>query len=858
MKAHWVASSILGVVATFLAVTIFSSESDNSGDQQQTKRVEQKQHNQIVARELDPADQLELISESDDISDLGNSPVRSNSVPIAQRATKGGSSQTPPNRNGRQQNGPTESQPQSQTPVEREKLFKELIVVLEKDIEDHAVEMTERVAELQAEFEKNNYKFAPSNDTRTRKELNATYYQFRQEELDAYKRITTDKSDAKRIGERFLAEYSKRATRQPDALPVEDVVKLGNDALLAGSNDPLILAYNRRMSIDLNPQEKQDYNSWRVVAQRIGRSDYPPIVEVMVNQWLVTTVRQRKLSSKVLDQHIQQLNTAIVKFYATKNKSEEQVSVYEVTHFAVTRYTVEQLQDLIVRCLQNGNVNRSQLHFLAGLYYERLAWKHRGNGFANKVTEQGWKGFNENMPKAHLHYQRAWHLDESFVVAPHGLIKLTKAKTLLNNTTPRFWFLVATNSLVDYAGSYNEYIFTLYPRWGGSHEQMLAFAHECLKTNRWDTDIPSFSMDVLQRIRKEVGTSEPFSEYPGVLEVVKSCVEGHEQAIANGEMPTEVPASRWALAAVILREAGEFELCRKVFERHDKNLTQSEFDGFQKKKTYLRGLVYALTGPSAKKVEATLQQIDEYLTAINDDAENTRETNVESLVKSLYELDRQEESQLYYRDIAAIVRQMQLYHAGEWVPLQFDDVLSGWKPHVQTSTLEKDRSLTIANTASTTGFYLNAMARFQPPYQIEATMYVEKPYSKDLGTAGIIIGTPSASRSQGRAAGGPVFFGITRNGVYLICYDTNKSDQKEAYRFQKVNKPQHVFPLRVVVRNGTARYFHGEQLAFEDKQFLKEPPSEIAFGQFPVFRTKGSARMKDLRIKKLNSETDSE
>lgn len=57
---------------------------------------------------------------------------------------------------------------------------------------------------------------------------------------------------------------------------------------------------------------------------------------------------------------------------------------------------------------------------------------------------------------------------------------------------------------MDYPQAYNDMIFALLPRWGGSHRQMLEFAGECLDTERYDTDVPLFFLYTLRKIAIEL------------------------------------------------------------------------------------------------------------------------------------------------------------------------------------------------------------------------------------------------------------------------------------------------------------------------------------------------------------------
>jgi hypothetical protein len=125
---------------------------------------------------------------------------------------------------------------------------------------------------------------------------------------------------------------------------------------------------------------------------------------------------------------------------------------------------------------------------LRGEAYVLIGWKQRGGDWASKVTDEGWKGFAENLELARRHLREAWQAKPDRPYAAARMITVAMAGVDGENT--REWFDRAVAVQVDYLPAYSAYRWALRPRWGGSHEELLAFGEECLQTGRFDTIVP--------------------------------------------------------------------------------------------------------------------------------------------------------------------------------------------------------------------------------------------------------------------------------------------------------------------------------------------------------------------------------
>src|SRR5690606_38511765 len=79
---------------------------------------------------------------------------------------------------------------------------------------------------------------------------------------------------------------------------------------------------------------------------------------------------------------------------------------------------------------------------------------------------------------------------------------------------PRYWFEQAVKARPEHANAYTKYAWGLLLRWGGSIRAELAFARECLETQRFDTNIPHVVVAVINNVMRDV------DDEPGMLRVL--------------------------------------------------------------------------------------------------------------------------------------------------------------------------------------------------------------------------------------------------------------------------------------------------------------------------------------------------
>lgn len=169
-------------------------------------------------------------------------------------------------------------------------------------------------------------------------------------------------------------------------------------------------------------------------------------------------------------------------------------------------------------------------HMLIGDYQVRAGYAARGEGSANTVTPEGQKALTAALAQAKAHYVEAWRLQPKFSEAATQMITATTAQYTDNPNEARFWFDEAVAVELDSEAARSLMLYNLMPRWYGSHEKMIQFGLECLRTKRFDTQAPRFLINALLAVKNDGGDVKTLLKK---LNVEKEVLAGLEQFEKN-------------------------------------------------------------------------------------------------------------------------------------------------------------------------------------------------------------------------------------------------------------------------------------------------------------------------------------
>jgi hypothetical protein len=126
---------------------------------------------------------------------------------------------------------------------------------------------------------------------------------------------------------------------------------------------------------------------------------------------------------------------------------------------------------------------------MKGHLYTRYAWEARGSDFAGKVTDNGWKLMKERLEVAQAALEEAWQLDPTCIEIPIQMITVELGQGQ-GRDRMEMWFKRAMEIDPDSQEACRAKLYYLEPKWYGTPRDCIAFGRECLKTGRFNSNVP--------------------------------------------------------------------------------------------------------------------------------------------------------------------------------------------------------------------------------------------------------------------------------------------------------------------------------------------------------------------------------
>jgi len=195
----------------------------------------------------------------------------------------------------------------------------------------------------------------------------------------------------------------------------------------------------------------------------------------------------------------------------------------------------------------------------------KKAWKARGSGYANTVSNTGWEGFHFHGEAAYKHYCKAYEMHPEWPEAAAQLIDVCNG---LSKDKERVqWLNRALKAQVDFRPIYQNFSWSLRPRWGGSWTEMLAFGRCAAKVDDalYHTQVPLAQIWAVQDIAGEMTFIERRAFLKKMLPEVKATLE---KKIAAANKFGDMSAANHTTAILGKHQflCGEYAAAQKTFE----------------------------------------------------------------------------------------------------------------------------------------------------------------------------------------------------------------------------------------------------------------------------------------------------
>jgi hypothetical protein len=158
--------------------------------------------------------------------------------------------------------------------------------------------------------------------------------------------------------------------------------------------------------------------------------------------------------------------------------------------------TLKMVSEGLDRAFEEEDRESPVATLLDGQFYINEAWCARGSGYANTVTEDGWKLFAERLAQANT------ILTDLYGKSPEEpAIANAMMVVVLGQQLPRdqmeLWFQRGVKNNPDDFHLYMQKRWYLLPRWYGSNEDVWNFGMECSQSTNWAAKIPLILLEAI-------------------------------------------------------------------------------------------------------------------------------------------------------------------------------------------------------------------------------------------------------------------------------------------------------------------------------------------------------------------------
>jgi len=449
----------------------------------------------------------------------------------------------------------------------------------------------------------------------------------------------------------------------PGAPTMTDLQEAGRPLIELGCDDPVIL-YGYGYTYDLQNHHSHGEQYLRAAVEGFQRNTYPPgqlaatasRFARYLEAWRRTD-EARHFHQIAADALLEECRTAPGDWFTQRRLASS------ISHQA--RFLPADLAEALIDQLTTlEGFDPCTLHTAIGSYHIRTGWDRRGRGFANTVTDDGWSSFRVHMEVGRDHLEQAYRLDPTRPEAPANMIRVAMAGHVREGEDERFWFKRAVKAQIDWPTAYDVLIWSLRPRWGGDYDTMYQLGLACMRSGRYDTDVPFQLVRILLDIADDADGSLDFwvrrDVQPAANEVLTRLADRPEHALRVAYYRTLATGFSWA--------TGRYEDARGRVQALNSVLHAEALADMKLAGRPILDDVTVFTSPVAARVA---------------EADEAFEWDRPEVAVELYKAALADATS---PAVAAIVQDrlttadiVRLLETGDWVPLEFQRGLPGWR-----------------------------------------------------------------------------------------------------------------------------------------------------------------------------------
>lgn len=347
------------------------------------------------------------------------------------------------------------------------------------------------------------------------------------------------------------------------------ILALCEKAYAAGCRDPMMLYVRAGMKSSVEGLSDQQTAKLHLeAAQGMKDTKYPPnrrafaFERAAIYQWAAAGKKTEALKKQVLDL-LELVRATLPELLRDPEVPEDQKISLLVDLIGLHAMVggghgaaYEKLRAEIEAALPQGsNVGL----VIKGRVYVSWAWEARGGGYANKVTEDGWKKMRERLAVAKEALEEAYRINPR---TPAAALAMSNVELGQNNGRESMenWWKHAMEAAPDSYEACARKLHYLEPKWHGSAEDMVAFGRECLETGNWGSRIPIILAEAHIRAAGYQEDSDAYIARPEVWKDIQSVYVPYLEAFPERHHDR-------CMYAKLACQAGQWKVADEQFNR---------------------------------------------------------------------------------------------------------------------------------------------------------------------------------------------------------------------------------------------------------------------------------------------------
>lgn len=504
---------------------------------------------------------------------------------------------------------------------------------------------------------------------------------------------------------------------------------------------------------------------------------------------------------------------------------------------------------------------------ILGRCHEKIAWRYRGNGYASEVTADGWKKFEEHCIDAHEHYEAALKINPRFPEAATSLMQISRVGH--SEMDEDHWFEKAIKHEPDFQYAYSQRLYSLTPRWGGTPEEMIAFARKQAAKKQYAEGVPYCLPKCIFMLRRErLGDPKEIKKLisdPDVLAEAVVALEGLVEHNRDYILDNQIRDKAYlqTLLALFLSQTSQAEKAEAVFRELDGKPSVAAIEKFGAGATGTIDTLMARASAFGAEYGEDAKRLSKLMSVPFDE----RIANLPAIEELVGNISLSDESGgLYFERALNVVRKQKAFADGEVVELEFDPQFNQWAVRdTRHLTFVSNTTATFDNREGNRHSQIFHSADFPSPRMIEFTLSLPNGYKElpGLDTRGNTDPHFAPGILIGKAYDASYSLGVELSKVTVLrTPDAYKSRVRRGEIFLGLNDgrtlPRISFPylygsstIQVYVdENYIEVYTDGQFLFRRRANELTNPAAGVALMGSSGVKGTGEINFSDIKVKK--------